>query len=52
MTARFYEPAGISAAGDVLYIADTNNDLIRTLCLSTRRVETFAWLNEFRDRAG
>ena len=31
--AQFDEPAGISIAGDVLYVADTNNHLIRTVDL-------------------
>jgi DNA-binding beta-propeller fold protein YncE len=37
----FNEPGGISAAGDLLYIADTNNHLIRTIALgSGNRVAT------------
>ena len=31
--AQFDEPAGISIAGDILYVADTNNHLIRTVDL-------------------
>jgi thiol-disulfide isomerase/thioredoxin len=39
--AEFYEPGGLSVAGDRLYIADTNNHAIRVADLKTRRVETF-----------
>ncbi len=39
--ATFDEPAGITIAGDVLYIADTNNHLIRTFDLKTKEVGTF-----------
>ncbi|MEX2118598.1 MAG: thioredoxin-like domain-containing protein [Pirellulales bacterium] len=38
--ARFDEPAGISAAGGKLYVADTNNHLIRTIDLETSQVAT------------
>ena len=38
--ARFYEPGGISIAGSKLYIADTNNHLIRVLDLETGIVST------------
>ena len=38
--ATFYEPRGISAAGDRLYVADTNNHVIRIVDLTTRRVST------------
>jgi thiol-disulfide isomerase/thioredoxin len=38
--ATFNEPGGVSAAFDKLYIADTNNHLIRVADLKTRRVET------------
>ncbi len=37
---RFNEPAGISHANGILYIADTNNQLIRTLDLQTGKVGT------------
>jgi len=36
---RFSEPAGLSVAGDNLYIADTNNHQIRKVDLRTGRVE-------------
>jgi thiol-disulfide isomerase/thioredoxin len=39
--AAFDEPGGISAAHGRLYIADTNNHLIRVADLQTRRVSTF-----------
>jgi thiol-disulfide isomerase/thioredoxin len=38
--ARFYEPGGVSATRDALYVADTNNHAIRRVSLSTGRVET------------
>jgi thiol-disulfide isomerase/thioredoxin len=38
--ATFNEPAGVSVAFDKLYIADTNNHLIRVADLKTRRVDT------------
>jgi len=38
--AQFYEPGGISATVDALFIADTNNHAIRRVDLKTKRVET------------
>lgn len=38
--AQFYEPGGISVAGDVAYVADTNNHAIRTIDLRTSHVAT------------
>ena len=38
--ATFDEPAGLSIAGRMLYIADTNNHLIRTINLEVGTVET------------
>jgi DNA-binding beta-propeller fold protein YncE len=38
--ANFDEPAGVSAAGDKLYVADTNNHRIRVIDLATKRVTT------------
>ncbi len=38
--AQFYEPGGLSIAGDRLYIADTNNHAIRVIDLQTRDVRT------------
>jgi hypothetical protein len=40
-TAQFNEPSGVSVAGGKLYIADTNNSLIRVADLKTRQVTTF-----------
>ena len=40
--AGFYEPGGLSIAGNTLFVADTNNHAIRTVDLSTRNVETLA----------
>ena len=38
--ARFYEPAGLTIAGDKLYVADTNNHAIRVVDLKTRLTST------------
>ena len=38
--ARFYEPGGIDAYGDRLYVADTNNHSIRVVDLSSLTVTT------------
>ncbi len=38
--ARFYEPAGLSAAAGKLYVADTNNHAIRVIDLRTQEVST------------
>ncbi len=38
--AQFHEPSGLCAAGDALYIADTNNHALRRVDLQTRRVTT------------
>lgn len=37
---RFYEPGGISIAGEKLYVADTNNHAIRVVDLKTGSVNT------------
>ena len=39
-TARFNEPGGLSFAGNILYIADTNNHVIRTADLSMGEIGT------------
>ena len=39
-SAQFHEPSGLCAAGDALYIADTNNHVLRRVDLPTRRVTT------------
>ena len=39
-SAQFYEPAGLSIAGEKLYIADTNNHAIRVVDLKTRVTST------------
>jgi hypothetical protein len=36
----FYEPGGLSIAGDKLYVADTNNHAVRVVDLKTKRVTT------------
>ena len=38
--ARFYEPGGLAVMDGKLYIADTNNHLIRVVDLKTRDVTT------------
>ena len=38
---RFYEPGGLSFAGDKLFIADTNNHAIRVADLERKTVSTF-----------
>jgi DNA-binding beta-propeller fold protein YncE/cytochrome oxidase Cu insertion factor (SCO1/SenC/PrrC family) len=39
---HFYEPGGLSATEDRLYVADTNNNKIRTVDLKTHAVKTLA----------
>ena len=39
---HFYEPGGVSATDDRLYVADTNNNKIRTVDLKTHAVKTLA----------
>lgn len=36
----FYEPGGISVAGDILFVADTNNHAIRVVNLKTKETST------------
>ncbi len=38
--ASFYEPAGLSIAGEKLFIVDTNNHAVRVVDLKTRQVST------------
>lgn len=38
---RFSEPAGLTVAGDTLYVADTNNHQIRKVDMQTGKVELF-----------
>ena len=44
--ARFNRPLGVTLAGDLLYVADTENHLIRRVDLATRQVETIAGTGE------
>jgi len=44
--AAFNWPQGMAIAGDQLYVADTENHLIRRVDLATRRVETIAGTGE------
>lgn len=39
-SATFYEPGGISVAGDKLFVADTNNHAIRVVNLKTKETST------------
>jgi DNA-binding beta-propeller fold protein YncE len=39
-SASFYEPGGISRAGDKLYVADTNNHAVRVIDLKTKQTAT------------
>jgi thiol-disulfide isomerase/thioredoxin len=41
-TASFYRPQGLALDGDSLYVADTENHLIRRVDLKARKVETIA----------
>lgn len=43
--AEFDEPGGISYADGILYVADTNNHVIRTIDLEAGLVDTFAFSN-------
>ena len=38
----FFRPQGLALDGDVLYVADTENHLVRAANLATRRVTTLA----------
>jgi thiol-disulfide isomerase/thioredoxin len=40
--ATFYRPQGMALVGDSLYVADTENHLLRRIDLKTRNVETIA----------
>ena len=37
---QFYEPSGVSIAGDQLFVADTNNHAVRVVDLKTKQVTT------------
>jgi DNA-binding beta-propeller fold protein YncE len=41
-SARFYEPSGLAAWGDKLFVADTNNHAIRVVDLKTREVSSLS----------
>ena len=43
--AEFNEPGGLSAAGDRLFVADTNNGAIRVIDLKTQQVSTIQFPN-------
>ena len=40
--ATFYRPQGLAKDGDIVYVADTENHLIRSINLKTQTVETIA----------
>jgi len=41
-SASFYEPGGLAVAAGNLYVADTNNHLVRVIDLASRQVSTLA----------
>lgn len=43
LLSSFYEPSGLSIAGNWLYVADTNNHAIRRVNLNTLEVNTFTF---------
>jgi thiol-disulfide isomerase/thioredoxin len=43
--AKFYQPGGLSVAGDTLYVADSNNDAIREVDLKSGKVSTLEIAN-------
>ena len=45
-TAQFNHPQGMALSGDTLYVADTENHLLRKVDLKTRRVTTIAGIGE------
>ena len=45
MSAAFDEPGGLSYAGGILFVADTNNHAIRTIDLEESLVETLEFKN-------
>ncbi len=55
-TARFFRPQGVLAVGELLYVADTENHVIRVCDLKARTVRTIAgtgkqgWLRPFDPR--
>ncbi len=44
--ARFNRPLGVTLAGDLLYVADTENHLVRRVDLAAQQVETIAGTGE------
>jgi sugar lactone lactonase YvrE len=42
----FAEPGGVSLAEDILYVADTNNHVIRAVDLNTRETQTLVLVDE------
>jgi hypothetical protein len=42
LKARFNEPGGLAIAGGKLFIADTNNHVIRVVELTTKKVSTLS----------
>src|SRR2546423_15711210 len=44
--AQFNRPQGVTLVGDMLYVADTENHLVRRVHLATQQVETIAGTGE------
>jgi hypothetical protein len=38
--AQFYEPGGVSVVGDTIYVADTNNNVVRAVNGKTGETRT------------
>ncbi len=50
--ANFNRPQGLALDGDTLYVADTENHLIRRVDLKTKQVSTFAGTGVLKDFSG
>ncbi len=50
--AGFYHPQGLAVDGDLLYVADTENHLIRRVDLKAKKVETIAGTGKLEDFNG
>lgn len=50
--ARFYEPAGLTVAGDSLFVADTNNHAIRRVDIKTGTVTTLRLRAQVQTQSG
>ncbi len=52
MTASFNRPQGLALDGENLYVADTENHLIRRVNLQTKKIETVAGTGKLEDFNG